>query len=40
VHLCGERVIPRLGSIGVACLADLAGRDPRDVMHETNLQAA
>jgi hypothetical protein len=39
VHLCGERVLARLESIGVTRLADLAGRDPWDVMHEINLQA-
>ncbi len=39
VHLCGERVIDRLESIGVTQLADLAGRDPWEVMHEINLQA-
>jgi hypothetical protein len=39
VRLCGERVIERLESIGVTRLADLAGRDPWDVMHEINLQA-
>jgi hypothetical protein len=38
-HLCGERVLARLESIGVTRLADLAGRDPWDVMHEINLQA-
>ena len=39
MHLCGERVVRRLDSIGVTSLADLAGRDPWDVMHEINLQA-
>jgi hypothetical protein len=39
LHLCGERVLARLESIGVTRLADLAGRDPRDVMHEVDLQA-
>ena len=39
VRLCGERVIGRLDSIGVTCLADLAGRNPWEVMHEINLQA-
>jgi len=39
VHLCGERVIRRLDAIGVTSLADLAGRDPWEVMHEINLQA-
>jgi hypothetical protein len=39
VPLCGERVIARLDSIGTRRLADLAGRDPWDLMHEINLQA-
>ena len=39
VRLCGERVITRLESIGTRRLADLAGRDPWDLMHEINLQA-
>jgi hypothetical protein len=39
VHLCGERVLLRLESIGVERLADLRGRDPWDVMHEINLDA-
>lgn len=39
VHLCGERVIHRLESIGVSRLGDLAGRDPWEVMHEINLEA-
>jgi hypothetical protein len=39
VHLCGPRVVMRLESIGVERLADLAGRDPWDLMHEVNLQA-
>ena len=39
VHLCGERVLMRLESIGVEHLADLRGRDAWDVMHEINLQA-
>jgi len=39
VHMCGERVIERLDSIGVRRLADLRGRDPWDLMHEVNLEA-
>jgi hypothetical protein len=39
VHLCGERVVLRLESIGVRRLADLRGRDPWDVMHEVNLES-
>ncbi len=39
VHLCGERVLVRLESIGVEHLADLRGRDPWDVMQEINLEA-
>ena len=39
VRLCGERVVARLESIGTRRLADLAGRDPWDLMHEINLQA-
>jgi hypothetical protein len=39
VRLCGALVIMRLESIGTRRLADLAGRDPWDVMHEINLQA-
>ena len=39
VRLCGDRVIGRLESIGVANLADLAGRDPWELMHEINLEA-
>jgi hypothetical protein len=38
VHLCGERVLLRLESIGIERLADLRGRDPWDVMHEINLE--
>ena len=38
VCLCGERVIARLESIGMRRLADLAGRDPWDLMHQINLQ--
>ena len=37
--LCGERVIARLESIGTRRLADLAGGDPWDLMHQINLQA-
>lgn len=39
VPLCGERVVLRLESIGVSRLADLAGRDPYDVMHDVNIEA-
>ena len=39
VPLCGERVVERLESVGVSCLADLAGRDAWELMHEVNLQA-
>jgi len=39
VHLCGERVLTRLASIGVGRLVDLRGRDPWEVMHEINLEA-
>ena len=39
VDLCGPRVVMRLERIGVRRLADLAGRDPWDVMHEINLTA-
>jgi Mrp family chromosome partitioning ATPase len=39
VPLCGERVLLRLESIGVARLTDLRGRDPWEVMHEINLEA-
>jgi hypothetical protein len=39
VRLCGPRVVMRLESIGVERLADLAGRDPWDLMDEVNLQA-
>ena len=39
VRLCGERVIARLESVGTRQLADLAGRDPWELMHEINLQA-
>jgi hypothetical protein len=39
VHLCSERVLACLESIGVTGLAVLAGRDPWHVMYEINLQA-
>lgn len=39
VRLCGERVITRLESIGTRRLADLAGRDAWELLHEINLQA-
>ncbi len=39
VRLCGRRVIERLESIGVHCLADLAGHDPWRVLDEVNLVA-
>ena len=38
VHLCGERVVMGLESIGVERLADLRRRDPCDVLHEINLE--
>ena len=38
-HMCGQRVVERLASIGVRRLADLRGRDPWDLMHEINLGA-
>ena len=39
VHLCGERVLQRLESIGIRRLADLRGRDPWELMYEINLEA-
>lgn len=39
MRLCGERVLMRLESIGVARLADLRGRDAWELMHEINLEA-
>jgi len=39
VHMCGQRVVERLASIGVRRLADLRGRDPWALMHEINLEA-
>lgn len=39
VPLCGPRVLARLESIGVTCLADLRGRGAYDLVHEVNLQA-
>lgn len=39
VHMCGQRVLERLDSVGVRRLADLRGRDPWDLMHEINLEA-
>jgi len=39
IRFCGERVLMRLESVGVARLADLRGRDPWEVMHEINLEA-
>ena len=39
IRFCGERVLMRLESVGVARLADLCGRDPWQVMHEINLEA-
>ncbi len=39
VHLCGERVLMRLESIGVTRLSDLKRRDPWDLLHEINLEA-
>jgi hypothetical protein len=38
VHMCGERVVERLASIGVRRLAELCGRDPSDLMHAINLE--
>jgi hypothetical protein len=37
--LCGPRVLQRPESIGIHDLRDLRGRDPRELMHEINLQA-
>ena len=39
VHMCGQRVVERLASIGVRRLADLRGRDPWDLIHKINLEA-
>ena len=39
VRRCGERVLLRLESIGVTCLAEPRGRDAWEVMHEINLEA-
>lgn len=39
VPLCGEKVIQRLESIGIAKLADLRGKDPFDLMKKINLAA-
>ena len=39
VDLCGTRVVARLEAIGVRRLADLAGRDPWELMHRANLRA-
>ena len=39
VHMCGQRKIERLASVGVRRLADLRGRDPWDLMYEINLEA-
>lgn len=39
VHLCGQRVLMRLESIGVRRLSDLRERDPWELMHEVNLEA-
>jgi hypothetical protein len=38
VPLCGGRVLQRLESIGVTCLADLRDRDAWELMHEINLE--
>jgi hypothetical protein len=38
-HPCGDPVLTRPASIGVGRLPDLKDRDPRDLMHETSLQA-
>lgn len=39
VRLCGPRVIARLESIGISSLADLAHRDPNELVMAVNLQA-
>ena len=39
VRLCGPRVIPRLESIGITQLADLAHRDPYELVQQVNIQA-
>jgi hypothetical protein len=39
IRLCGEQVLLRLESIGVAQLAALRGHDPWQVMHKINLEA-
>ena len=39
VHLCGDRVLMRLESIGVRRMHDLTGRDASELMHEINLAA-
>ena len=39
VELCGPRVVMRLEAIGIRRLADLAGRDPWQLMHRVNVEA-
>jgi hypothetical protein len=39
VRQCGARVVRRLEAIGIGCLADLAGRDPWELMHRVNAEA-
>jgi hypothetical protein len=39
VRLCGPRVIARLESIGITKLADLADRDPHQLVHQVNVFA-
>jgi hypothetical protein len=39
VRCCGPRVIPRLESIGITKLRDLADRDPYQLVHEVNVAA-
>ena len=39
VDLCGARVVAWLEAIGVRRLADLAGRDPWELMHRVNARA-
>ena len=39
VRFCGPRVISRLESIGISQLADLADRDPYQLVHEINIIA-
>lgn len=39
VPLCGPRVLMRLETIGIRRFADLAGRDPWELMHRINVHA-